>query len=188
MKNTLTKSESKSKRNPSPEACAAVLKALTSSDATSFGFQSNTGDSVTKMPMDGVSSSSPYVCDRLIEQAAATDSLRTPEENDLRFVEVCETIRDLQPRNTLEGMLCTQMVGVHNLIMESLRRAVPEGGSAETNRVVRLTKVFLEQVATRERLRGRFAQQHVTVEHIHVESGARAVLGVVQVEESKHEQ
>lgn len=175
-KNTLNKSKSTSKRNPSPEACAAALKALTSSTDTSFGSQSNTGESVTKMPTDGVSISSPYVCNRLIEQASATDPLRTAEENDLRFVEVLETIRGLQPKNTLEGMLCTQMIGVHNLIMESLRRAsLPEGGSAETKRVVPLTKVFLEQVATRERLRGKFAQQRVTVEHIHMESGAKAV-------------
>ena len=186
-KNTLKKSKSKSKRNPSPEDAVAVLRALTSSAATSFGFQSNTGDSVTKMPIDGVSISSHYVCRRLIDQAAATDSLRTTEDN-LRFIEVFEMIRDLQPRNTLEAMLCTQMIGVHNLIMESTSRAIlPEGGSAESNRVARLSKVFLEQAATRERLRGGFAQQHMTVEHIHVESGAKAVVGVVQIEESKNE-
>ena len=187
-KNTLNKSKSKSKRNPS-EDCAAVMKALTTSADTSFGILSNTGDSVTKMPSDGVSINSPYVCSRLIEQAEATDPLRTTEEDELRFIDVCETIRGLQPRNTLESMLCTQMIGVHNLIMESLRRAsLREGGSAETNQAARLGKVFLEQVATRERLRGKFAQQHMTVKHIHVESGAKAVVGVVQIEESKNEQ
>jgi len=108
-KNTLNKSKSKSKRNPSPEDGVAALRALTSSAATSFGFQSNTGDSVTKMPIDGVSISSQYVCRRLIEQAAATDPLRTTEDN-LRFIEVFEMIRDLQPRNTLESMLCAQMI------------------------------------------------------------------------------
>ena len=185
-KNTLNKSKS-TKRNPS-EDCAAVIKALTTSADTSFGILSHTGDSVTKMPSDGVSINSPYVCSRLIEQASATDPLRTTEEDELRFIDVCETIRGLQPKNT-QSMLCTQMIGVHNLIMESLRRAsLPEGGSAETNQATRLAKVFLDQAATRERLRGKFAQQHVTVEHIHLQSGAKAVVGVVQVQESKDEQ
>ena len=173
-KNTLNKSKSTSKRNPS-EDCAAVIKALTTSADTSFGILSHTGDSVTKMPSDGVSINSPYVCSRLIEQASATDPLRTTEEDELRFIDVCETIRGLRPKNTLESMLCTQMIGVHNLIMESLRRAsLPEGGSAETNQAARLAKVFPDPAATRGRLRGKFAEQHVTVEHIHLESGAKS--------------
>jgi hypothetical protein len=97
-------------------------------------------------------------------------------------------MRGLQPKNT-QSMLCTQMIGVHNLIMESLRRAsLPEGGSAETNQAARLAKVFPDPAATRGRLRGKFAEQHVTVEHIHLQSGAKAVVGVVQVQESKDEQ
>jgi len=187
-KNTLNKSKSTSKRNPS-EDCAAVIKALTTSADTSFGILSHTGDSVTKMPSDGVSINSPDVCSRLIEQASATDPLRTTEEDELRFIDVCETIRGLQPKNTLESMLCTQMIGVHNLIMESLRRAsLPEGGSAETTQAARLATVFPDPAANLGSLRGKFAEQHVTVEHIHLQSGAKAVVGVVQVQESKDEQ
>src|SRR5260370_37682923 len=142
-KNTLNKSKSKSKRNPSPEDGVAALRALTSSAATSFGFQSNTGDSVTKMPIDGASISSQYLCRRLIDQAAATDPLRTTEDNH-RFIEVFEMIRDLQARNTLESLLCAQMIGVRNSILESLSRAcLSEGGSAETNQAARLSELFL---------------------------------------------
>jgi hypothetical protein len=184
--NTPSKSKLNAKRNPSPEASAAVWKALNSSPATSFGFHSKTRGTAKKVPIDGVNISSRHVCDRLIEQAVLTDPLRTKKENDLRFVEVIAMFRELQPRNALEAMLGAQIIGTHNLIMESQRRAtLSEVGSAETNRVVRLTKVFLEQVETLERLRGKFARQHLTVKHIHVEAGARAVVGVVQVEGSK---
>lgn len=87
------------------------------------------------------------------------------------------------PRDYLEALLAVQMIGTHNLALEFLRRsgnpnAHPELVSEEINRATKLLRAFSAQVAALERYRGH-GQQHVTVEHVHVNSGGQAVVGAV---------
>ncbi len=91
----------------------------------------------------------------------------------------------LKPQDEMEGILIAQMAGTHNIIMEYMKRAViPEQRSDSVNditdRIYRLTTVFLKQVETLEKYRGKTSQQKVTVEHVHVNAGGQAVVGHIE--------
>ena len=98
---------------------------------------------------------------------------------------VAAFMHGLKPRDEMEGALVTQMVGAHNLIMEYMRRAVlpdqtVDGVNANTNRAYKLMNVFLKQVETLNKYRGKMVEQKVIVEHVHVHSGGKAIVGHVE--------
>ncbi|MBA7491563.1 hypothetical protein ES702_02111 [subsurface metagenome] len=98
---------------------------------------------------------------------------------------VAAFMHGLKPRDEMEGALVTQMVGTHNLIMEYMGRAmVPgqtvDGVDANTNRAYKLMNVFLKQVEALNKYRGKMVEQKVTVEHVHVHSGGKAIVGHVE--------
>jgi hypothetical protein len=73
------------------------------------------------------------------------------------------------------------MLGAHNLAMEFMRRSLlPEQtievSAAQTNRAVRLMRMFVEQADALQRLRGKAGQRTVTVEHVHVHNGGQAIV------------
>jgi len=91
----------------------------------------------------------------------------------------------LNPSDETEGILIAQMTGTHNLIMEFMKRAVLSGQTAEgsndnTNKACRLMSIFLKQIETLEKYRGKSAQQKVLVEHVHIHEGGRAIVGNVE--------
>jgi hypothetical protein len=91
----------------------------------------------------------------------------------------------LRPRNETEGILIAQMAGTHNLIMEYMRRAVMpkqflEAGNGYTNRAYKLMDIFLRQLETLEKYRGKSSQQKVIVEHVHIHEGGQAVVGHIE--------
>ena len=90
-----------------------------------------------------------------------------------------------KPRDETEGVLIAQMVGTHNLIMEYMKWAmIPgqflEAGNDYTNRAYRLMNIFLRQVETLEKYRGKSSQQKVIVEHVHIHEGGQAVVGHIE--------
>jgi hypothetical protein len=142
---------------------------------------------ITAPPQRVAGTPSFNVARMLMQQALGT----RVNQKDLRGLveEVCETLQGLGPETAIEGLLCSQMVGVHNLAMEFMRRALLreqtfEGVTAETNRAVRLLRVFVEQADALQRLRGKAGQQKVTVEHVHVNEGGRAIVGAVAITET----
>jgi hypothetical protein len=91
----------------------------------------------------------------------------------------------LKPKDETEGVLIAQMVGTHNLIMEYMKRAMIPGQYLEaandyTNRAYKLMNLFLKQVETLEKYRGKAAQQKVIVEHVHIHEGGQAVVGHIE--------
>lgn len=91
----------------------------------------------------------------------------------------------LRPRDETEGVLIAQMAGTHNLIMEYMRRAmIPEqyleAADDYTNRAYKLMNIFLKQIETLEKYRGKAAQQKVIVEHVHIHKGGQAVVGHIE--------
>ena len=114
----------------------------------------------------------------LIEQTLAT----IPSCNQVETI--CQSLEGLNPQTTVEGLLCAQMLGTHNLAMEFMRRSlspeqVTDVVTAQTNRAVRLLRLFVEQADALQRLRGKAGQQKVTVEHVHVHEGGQAIVGAV---------
>jgi hypothetical protein len=98
---------------------------------------------------------------------------------------VAAFMHGLKPQDEMEGVLIAQMAGIHNLIMEYMRKAViPEQflGAAEdyTNRAYKLLNVFLRQVEALQKYRGKTSQQKVIVEHVHIHEGGQAVVGHIE--------
>jgi hypothetical protein len=94
-------------------------------------------------------------------------------------------LHGLEPRDQTEGTLFAQMAGTHNLIMEYMRRAIfpgqhLEAGEDYTNRACKLMSIFLRQIETLQKYRGKSTQQKVIVEHVHVEEGGKAIVGNVE--------
>jgi hypothetical protein len=90
----------------------------------------------------------------------------------------------IAPRNAIEGLLSVQMVGVHNLAMEYLKRAglpnqTPEGIDANVHRAVRLLRTFTSQIEALNRNRGKISQQ-VVVGNVNVNDGGQAIVGSVE--------
>ncbi len=90
----------------------------------------------------------------------------------------------LKPQDETEGVLIAQMVGTHNLIMEFMKRAVLQGqymeaGNDYTNRASRLMNIFIKQLETLQKYRGKSAQQKMVVEHVHIHEGGQAVVGQI---------
>lgn len=93
------------------------------------------------------------------------------------------TIAGIAPRDALEGLLAVQMIGVHNLAVECLRRALlkeqtPEGIDANVHRAVRLLRTFTSQMEALNRHRGKLSQQMV-VSNVNVSDGGQAIVGHV---------
>lgn len=96
---------------------------------------------------------------------------------------VMPILRGLAPKDTLEGLLAAQMVGVHQLTMSFLARAVfqgqtPEGIDANVNRASKLLRTFMAQMDTLDRHRGKITQPMV-VGNVNIADGGQAIVGPV---------
>jgi hypothetical protein len=92
-------------------------------------------------------------------------------------------VADIEPRDGIEAMLAVQMVGVQRATVECLRRAQVEGQTLEAramnlSQASKLARTFAALAEALNRHRGK-GGQHVTVEHVHVHSGGRAIVGAV---------
>ena len=98
---------------------------------------------------------------------------------------VAAFMHGLKPQDEMEGVLIAQMAGIHNLIMEYMRKAVIpeqylEAAEDYTNRAYKLINVFLRQVEALQKYRGKTSQQKVIVEHVHIYEGGQAVVGHIE--------
>lgn len=80
-------------------------------------------------------------------------------------------------------MLAVQMVATHNAAIDCLRRAMLdqqtfEGRENNLKHASKLLGLYSRQIEALDKHRGK-GQQKVTVEHVHVEAGAQAVVGSV---------
>jgi len=90
----------------------------------------------------------------------------------------------IKPRDELEMMLAVQMIGVHNLAMEMLKRGIIsgqtfEGTDAAVNRATKLLRTFTALLEALNKYRGK-GHQKITVKHVTVEKGAQAIVGDVR--------
>ena len=81
-------------------------------------------------------------------------------------------------------MLAVQMVAAHEAALLFLGRALGagqtfEGIDANVLRATRLFRIFNEQVEAMQKLKGKAGQQRMTVEHVHVHKGGKAIVGNV---------
>ena len=93
-------------------------------------------------------------------------------------------IREIAPRNAVEALLAAQMVAVHNAALELLRRAILPDQPGQfidslSNRATQLLRLYVDQIAAFDRMRGGGARPNVSVERVTVEAGGQAVVGAV---------
>ena len=92
-------------------------------------------------------------------------------------------LHGIQPRDEIEGMLAVQMLGVHNVAMETLKRAMnPDqsfsGKEANVTQATKMLRTFVQQIDALKRYRTG-GQQKMTVEHVNINEGGQAIVGNV---------
>ncbi len=120
----------------------------------------------------------------LVGQAAdAIQRTKKPQADILN--KAVAALAGISPRDELESMLAVQMIAVHHLAMECMKRARGsqpiEGMNYHINCATKLQRTFVAQVETLNRYRGK-GQQKVTVEHVHINKGGQAIVGAVNQE------
>jgi hypothetical protein len=95
-----------------------------------------------------------------------------------------DVLAELRPTSALESLLAVQMFGTHQAAILFLRNAVaedqsPEGRDAHLARSTKLMGLFLQQLEALQKLKGKATQQKVTVEHVHIHEGGKAIVGAV---------
>lgn len=89
----------------------------------------------------------------------------------------------MRPRDALEGMVGAQLIAIHHATMECYRRAAIDGQSfhgwrESLNQASKLSRTFAALSEALDRRRGK-AHQRITVEHVHVHAGGKAIVGSV---------
>jgi hypothetical protein len=92
-------------------------------------------------------------------------------------------LRDIAPRDPLEGMLAGQMVAIHAAAMECLRRAMAQGATFEgrdmnLTQANKLSRTYAALLGALDQHRGK-GRQVVRVEHVTVNAGGQAIVGAV---------
>ncbi|MHC4154594.1 MAG: hypothetical protein ACYSW0_04650 [Planctomycetota bacterium] len=89
----------------------------------------------------------------------------------------------IQPQDELEAMLAAQMIGVHNMAMETLKRAMLkdqtfEGKQVNVNQATKMLRTYIAQMEAIKKYRTG-GQQKMVIEHVHVNEGGQAIVGTV---------
>ena len=92
-------------------------------------------------------------------------------------------LNGIQPQDELEGMLATQMIGVHNMAMETMRLAMLggqtfEGKKSNVNYATKMLRTFMAQMESLKRYRTG-GQQKMVVGDVNVTEGGQAIVGTV---------
>lgn len=118
-----------------------------------------------------------------LQEALWRPEWRSPEKLQDFAVASIALLRDIKPKDTIEAMLAVQMVSTHHAALECSRRAMHQeqtfdGRSQNLKFAAALMNLYTRQMEALNKHRGK-GQQKVTVEHVHVEAGAQAVVGSV---------
>lgn len=120
---------------------------------------------------------------RQVQETMPASSRMTPAHSpDLEEAAVA-AMMEMQPQNTVQGMLAGQFVALHFASMESLQRAAEKGSlpavrDMNLHHAVKLSAMGLRVLDVFERLQGRGAASQPHGHFLNVESGGKAVVGV----------
>jgi len=99
-------------------------------------------------------------------------------------------VADIEPRDNIEAMLASQMVAIHEMMMECSKRAhlveqTFEGTQLNLSSAIKLSRSYVALVDTLNKHRGK-GQQKMTVEHVTVNDGGQAIVGAVDAGNKQH--
>lgn len=106
-----------------------------------------------------------------------------PVTRDKQYSATVAALAGIGPKDELEGMMAAQLIAAHNAAMECYRRAMIgeqtfEGRRENLAQANKLSRTYAALLEALNRHRGK-GQQKVTVEHVHVHPGGKAVVGMV---------
>tara|TARA_R110002095_G_C4240447_1_gene238902 strand:- start:410 stop:886 length:477 start_codon:yes stop_codon:yes gene_type:complete len=122
---------------------------------------------------------------RQLSQSLDSSSL-SHDEGSVLGESVVDAVQAIGPKNELEGMLVAQLISTHIAAMDCFKRAANPNYSFEeqqkslgcANKLVRSYTALVESL---ERGRGKSGnEQRITVQHIHINDKAQAIVGDVQ--------
>jgi len=92
-------------------------------------------------------------------------------------------LNGIQPQNEIEAMLIVQMIGVHNMAMATLGRAMIKdqtfaGRQANADQATKMLRTFAVQMEELKKYRTG-GQQKTIVENVNVNEGGQAIVGTV---------
>ncbi|MBT4922524.1 MAG: hypothetical protein HON23_05870 [Rickettsiales bacterium] len=90
-------------------------------------------------------------------------------------------LQDMKPADPAEAILLTQMYGTHLLSCKTMGNAnipgqISEGVTDNINRATKLSRTYMAQMDALKKYRGK-GQQKITVEHVNVNEGGKAIIG-----------
>lgn len=105
------------------------------------------------------------------------------DEQLIRIKAAGEALKEIKPKDGVEGMLAVQMVAMHNAALECFRRAAlsdqtPESLDMNLPHAAKLTTAYLRHMEALDKRRGK-GRQTVVVKYVNVEPGGQAVVGPV---------
>jgi hypothetical protein len=117
----------------------------------------------------------------LMQQVTSLDIKNA--ENPRKANQMMNLIYGIEPKDVIEGMLASQMVTIHDLMMDCASRAKAsnqtfEGRQLNLNSAIKLSRSYVGLVDALNKHRGK-GQQKMTVEHVHVNEGGQAIIGNV---------
>jgi len=120
----------------------------------------------------------------LVEQIAGLAVVDAKGDATDRANQMVAAIATIEPADGVEAMLAMQMVGVQRAALDCLRRGQLDGQTMEAramnlSQANKLARTFAALTEALSRHRGKATQQRVTVEHVHVHSGGKAIVGAV---------
>ncbi len=132
----------------------------------------------------------PKVAQRLATQLLAMQVFGDEQINADQVNSALGLLGGLEPKNATEALLAVQMFGVHEAALRFLQLATMRGQSLENSdsnlgKATKLLKLFNEQLDAMAKLKGKSGQQKVTVEHVHVHNGGKAIVGNVNTMKGK---
>lgn len=98
------------------------------------------------------------------------------------FSSILENMKNIKPKDHIEGMLAAQMLATHHATMDCFRLAKSSLSidvmNAILNSANKLIRSYTMQMEALNRYRGK-GQQKITVEHVQINSGGQAIIGNV---------
>lgn len=97
--------------------------------------------------------------------------------------EMITQLSGIKPKDQIEGMIAMHMIATHKALMNCFTVAAVELKFAQNyhmtlSSINKLSRTFIMQNEALSRHRGK-AQQKMTVEHVHVNAGGKAIIGNV---------
>jgi hypothetical protein len=130
------------------------------------------------LPRDLSARAMAHMCGSMVQPSTESDNWHE------RMVKGASLFNAYGPTDILETNLAIQLQATHEAAMRFLCLASGDRQSfdvaeSQVNRAVRLMRLHLEQLEAWQKLKGKAGQQRVTVEHVHVHEGGRAIVGAV---------